>query len=55
MGRPPGPPELVRKNRVVLLVTDEELLKLQRLSDDARRPLGTVAYELFSRALKRVT
>ena len=54
MGRPPGtggPPELVRRNRVVVTLTDAELAVLERMAGD--RPLGTVLYELVARGLKR--
>jgi hypothetical protein len=56
MGRPPGtggPPENVRRNRVAVLVTDAELLALERLAQAREMPLGTVAYELLARALRR--
>lgn len=56
MGRPPGtggPPEKVRRNRVVVMVRDAELAALQRLSEERGLPLGTVAYELLSKALRR--
>jgi hypothetical protein len=52
MGRPAGPPENVRRNRVVVFVTDAELAKLHRMTEDSGRPLGTVAYELLGRALR---
>lgn len=54
MGRPAGPPEKVRRNRLTITVTDAELEKLQRKAAAEGRPFGTVAYELFSRALKRI-
>lgn len=56
MGRPPGtggPPEEIRRNRVVVMVRDAELAALHRLADARGLPLGTVAYELFSKALRR--
>jgi len=52
MGRPAGPPENVRRNRLVVFVTDVELAKLHRMTEDSGRPLGTVAYELLGRALR---
>lgn len=53
MGRPAGPPELVRRNRIVVMLTDAELAKLERLARDKDQPLGTAAYELLGGALKR--
>lgn len=53
MGRPAGPPENVRKNRAVVMLTDSEIAKLNELAKSAGKPVGTVAYELLSRALKR--
>lgn len=50
-GRPAGPPELVRRNRIVVLLADAELDRLERIAGE--RPLGTVAYELLSAAIKR--
>ena len=55
-GRPRGsggPPESVRRNRVVVMVTDAELAKLQRLAEARGLPFGTVAYDLLGRALRR--
>ena len=55
-GRPKGtggPPEKVRRNRVVLMLTDAEFAKLNTLAEKADRPMGTEAYALFSSALKR--
>lgn len=53
MGRPPAPPEQVRRNRVVVMLTDAELAALHRVADAAARPLGTVAHELLTRALRK--
>jgi hypothetical protein len=56
MGRPPGtggPQELVRRHRVVVMLNDGELDKLQRIADSMHSPLGTAAYELVARGLKR--
>ncbi len=53
-GRPKGsggPPELVRRNRVVILLTDGELAKLRSLADERGLPPGTVAYEIVGRGL----
>ena len=53
MGRPPGPPEKVRRNLVRAMLTDAELDKLERLADELDRPLSTVVYEILARTLKR--
>jgi len=52
-GRPAGPIEELRRNRIAFMVTDTELAKLERLADERRLPLGTVAYEIVERALRR--
>ena len=50
-GRKAGPPELVRRNRVVVMLTDAELANLERIASD--RAIGTVAYELLAAAINR--
>ena len=54
-GRPKGSGSTldVRRNRVVIMLTDSELAKLHRLADERRLPIGTTAYELVGRALAR--
>lgn len=55
-GRPKGsglPPELVRTNRVVVMLTRDEMQKFQRWADERELPLGTVAYEIIAKALRR--
>lgn len=55
-GRPKGsggPPENLRRNRVVVMLTDGELAKLERLAEEKSLPLGTVAYEFVARGLAR--
>jgi hypothetical protein len=52
MGRPPGPPESVRRNRVATTLTDAELEQLERLAADRGVPVGTALYQLVKRALK---
>jgi len=54
MGRPPRPPEEVRWNRVTFTLTDAELAKLERLAEEKDLPLGTVAYEIVVRTLRRL-
>ena len=56
MGRPRGsggPPEKVRRNRIVVMVRDEQLATLHRLADSRGLPLGTIAFELLDKALRR--
>ena len=52
-GRPCGPSGEVRRNRVVLLLTDTDLERLQRLAEQRDLPVGTAAYEIVERALRR--
>jgi len=52
-GRPRGASETVRHNRVVILLSDGELAKLHRWANERKLPLGTVAYEIVERALRR--
>lgn len=56
-GRPPGtgpgPSPDSRRNRVVVMLTDQELAKLRDLADERDLPLGTAAYEIVARALGR--
>ena len=55
-GRPRGtggPPEKVRRNRVVVMVTDGELAALRRLAHKRDLPVGTVAHEVLRRGLGR--
>ena len=53
MGRPPGPPEQVRRNRIATTLTDGELARLDELAADRGVPLGTMLHELVRRALRR--
>jgi len=52
-GRSPQLTEEVRRNRVVVLLTDEQLETLQRLAEEATLPTGTLAYQLLARGLAR--
>ncbi len=55
-GRPKGtggPPEKVRRNRVVLMLTDAEFAKLSSLAEKSGKPLGTEGHALFASALKQ--
>ena len=53
MGRPAKPSEAVRRNRVVIMLTDAEIAKLHRLADAKELPIGTLAYKVFSEAFRR--
>ena len=52
-GRKPEPRGEVRRNRVVVTLRDAELAKLQRWAEERSLPVGTVAYEIVERALRR--
>jgi len=52
-GRPKGPEEEVRRNRVVVMLTDAEMAKLHQLAEAKALPLGTVAYQIVARGLAR--
>lgn len=54
LGRPPGPPEQVRRNRLVLTLRDADLDALRRIADERAMPVGTVAYQILARGLGRV-
>ena len=53
VGRPAGPTARVRRNRVVIMLTDSEFAKLHRLAAKRDLPLGTVSYQMFAPVLKR--
>lgn len=53
MGRPPKPEAEVRRNRVVILLTDAELAELHRRADGEGRPIGTTAHALMAGALRK--
>jgi len=52
-GRKPELTDEVRRNRVVVLLTDDQLEALQRLAEEEFLPVGTVAYQLLARVLMR--
>ena len=52
-GRRPGPAQSVRSNRVTFTVTDAELRVLKELADEKDMPLGTLAYEIIARTIRR--
>ncbi len=56
-GRRPGsgrPKEQVRRNRLMISLTDAELRKLKELADHEKLPVGRVAYGFVARGLKRL-
>ena len=53
VGRPPSPSGTVRRNRVVVRVTDTEFTELRRLANKQNEPLATLAYKLLASALKQ--
>jgi hypothetical protein len=56
-GRPPGtgtgPSPGARINRVVAMLSNDELKALKKIAKQKKLPLGTAAYEIIARALKR--
>lgn len=52
-GKGPGPSPDARTQRVVVMLSPSELRKLQDLADEKDLPLGTAAYEIVARALRR--
>ena len=54
MGRPPGPQEKVRRNRLAVMLTDGELAKLEREAGRRGIPVSTLAYEFLGRAVRRL-
>jgi hypothetical protein len=53
MGRPPGPAEQVRRNRIGITVTDAEKARLEEIADDRGVPVSVVIYDLIKRKLRR--
>lgn len=56
-GRPKGtgtgPSPDARINRVVAMLSNDELKALKRIARQKKLPLGTAAYQIIARALKR--
>ena len=52
-GRKPDFTEEVRRNRVVVMLTDDQFVRLQGLAEEEFLPVGTVAYQLLARVLMR--
>jgi hypothetical protein len=57
-GRPPGtgtgPSKDARINRVVAMLSNDELKKLKRYARQAKLPLGTAAYQIIAKSLRRM-
>lgn len=53
IGRPPGPPEQVRRHRVTTTLTDAELSALERMAEARALPVGTMLYQLVKARLRR--
>ena len=43
----------VRRNRVVVMLTDQEFGTLRRLAKERGLPFGTAAYQIMGRSLAR--
>ena len=52
-GRKPGPRGLVRRHRVVVMLTDAELARLRRAARGEGVPLGALAYRVLAAWLNR--
>jgi hypothetical protein len=52
-GKRPAPPETLRRNRVVAMLTDEELVKLMRVAEAKSLPVGTLARQLIVTSLAK--
>lgn len=53
VGRPPGPRENVRRNRLGISVTDAERKQLERWAAEEGRPVGVLLHGIVKRALER--
>jgi hypothetical protein len=57
-GRPPGtgtgPSKNARINRVVAMLSNDELKTLQKYAKKEKLPLGTAAYRIIAKVLKRL-
>ncbi len=51
VGRPPRPPEQVRRNRITSTFTDRELADLQRRAEKASLPVAKVIHRALAEAL----
>ena len=53
MGRPPKPIEEVRRNRLVVMLTDSEIAALRAKADKQGVPFSVLARDVLARALRR--
>jgi len=53
-GRKPLRPGMVRDQRVVVMLARDELAALTALAESKSIPVGTAAYQIVSRSLKRL-
>lgn len=53
VGRPPMSPEKVRSVRVVVMLTEGQMTKLEKLAGQQRIPPSTLAYRYVERALSQ--
>ena len=53
LGRPRRPAEVARRNRVVTLVTDAELEKLEILAERKGKSLSALVHQIVTQFLKR--
>ena len=53
LGRPSGAIEILRRNRVVTMVTDSELEQLTVLAESENESLSATVHRILSRHLKR--
>ena len=54
-GRKPGsgrPKEHIRRNRLMISLTDDELTSLRRMAEQRGLPTGTLAYQIVARVLR---
>jgi hypothetical protein len=51
LGSGPGPSADARRNRVAIMLSDQELARLERIARRRKLPLATLAHALLRRAL----
>ena len=52
-GRPPGPLEQLRRNRLTIMLTDGELEQIRQLAEEEDSHVGTLAHGVLSKWLRR--
>jgi hypothetical protein len=55
LGTGTGPSKDARINRVVAMLSNDELKILERYAKREKLPLGTAAYQIIARALRRLS